>query len=234
MVLVCTDPPFVFLKTRKTAGTSVEMVLERYCGPPERAITEETPGLFSPFGIIGHREMKRAGARERDLSVWRQHLPAREIRKMVTPAFWDSAARITTVRNPFDRAVSLFHWLRHLAGSAPLPDFASTRAAFADWIAQAGGLGDKPIVHVHGDFAPTHVIRFEHLAADLARTCAALGLADPPPLPVTKPRARAGEEPPTAAYFDAASTAIVRRECAWMFTAGGYDTTVPQSVPGAA
>jgi len=230
MVLVCTQPKFIYLKPRKTAGTSVEMVLEKFCGPPGRTITEDTPGLFSPYGIIGHREQRRLGVEKENLSIWRQHIPAREVRRMVTPAFWDDAAIIATVRNPYDRAVSLFYWLRHLTDAAPLPDFAATCAAFRQWVVEFDALADKPVVHVHGRFAPTHVIRFEHLADDLAQTCRSIGLIDPPELPLTKPRPRRDDEPTTADYFDTKTTDIVRKSCAWMFKAGGYDTALPAPV----
>ncbi len=226
MVLVCTQQSFIFLKPRKTAGTSVEMALEKFCGPPGRTITEATPGLFSEFGIIGHREQKRAGVDKHDLSVWRQHIPAREVRRMVTPAFWDSAARIATVRNPFDRAISLFHWLRYLKDAEPLTDFADTRAAFIEWIHRFETLSDKAVVHVHGVFAPTHIIRFEHLADDFAATCNELGLIDPDPLPITKARPVSADNPTIADYYDTATADLVRRTCGWMFTSGGYDTAL--------
>ena len=55
MTLVSHKHQFVFLKTRKTAGTSIEMLLEPFCAPPGHVPVERTEGMVTPHGVIGHR-----------------------------------------------------------------------------------------------------------------------------------------------------------------------------------
>ncbi len=55
MALVCYKHRFIFLKTRKTAGTSVEMALEPLCVPPGTEIREHRSMIKTRYGIVAHR-----------------------------------------------------------------------------------------------------------------------------------------------------------------------------------
>jgi len=55
MALVCYEHNFIFLKTYKTAGTSVEMALEPLCVPPGTEIVEHHPVIKTRYGIVGRR-----------------------------------------------------------------------------------------------------------------------------------------------------------------------------------
>ena len=230
MVLVCNDPRFIYLKTRKTAGTSVEMALEPFCAPPGHTVTERTSGLRTERGLIGHRLMQNSKGWDPALAEWRPHMRADQVRAAVGEAIWNASARITCVRNPFQRAISLFHWKRKLKGKPPFEDFERERTAFRRWLERApDSFADRAIVHVDGEFAPTHVVRCERIEEDLAAICRALGLPAPGPLAQAKVRPRREGEPDTADYFTPAGIDKIRQHCAWMFRAGGYADSPPST-----
>ena len=228
MVLVCHGPRFIYLKTRKTAGTSVEMALEPFCAPPGHTITERTAGLRTERGIVGHRLMQNSKGWDPDLAQFRPHMRADQARAAVGEDVWRASARITCVRNPFQRAISLFHWNRKLKGKPGFEDFDRERLAFRRWLNRApGSFADRAIVHIDGEFVATHVVRCERIEADLGRICSDLGLSAPGPLPQAKVRPRREGEPATADYFDDTGIDKIRQHCAWMFHAGGYADSPP-------
>ena len=55
MVAVSHSHKFIFLKTRKTAGTSIEMLLEPLCTEPNSVVTEERATSITRQGIVGRR-----------------------------------------------------------------------------------------------------------------------------------------------------------------------------------
>ena len=103
---------FIFTKTKKTAGTSVESVFEPYCLPEGTwEQTHYTPERISADGIIGHRG---DGGQKAN---WWNHMPAELIRNRLGEEIWDEYYKFTVIRNPFDKLVSGFHmqWQWHWA-----------------------------------------------------------------------------------------------------------------------
>ena len=76
-MLVSHKHRFIYLKTRKTGGTSTEMALEPFARGDEAPVTERTLAVVSDAGIVGSR-MEDRQAREE--GTWRNHMTAREIR----------------------------------------------------------------------------------------------------------------------------------------------------------
>ena len=234
MVLVCRDPGFVFLKTRKTAGTSIEMALEPYCAPPGHVVAEQTNPVVSPRGVVGarlvpYRTTRLPGFAERFLPPeWHSHMSAADIRRRMGARAFEAALKISAVRNPFARTVSLFHWSMR----SRKIDVTDPHAAFADWV-RGDWPDDRSVVEIDGKSVVDRFVRYEHLSADLADVATALGLSlDLEALPHAKNNADA-RQGAIADYFDAGSERIVRDRLAWAFAAGGYPETLAQLADGA-
>lgn len=86
-MLVSHTHRFIYTKTVKTAGTSVEAYFEPLCMPPgtwdlsgprEETVTET--------GIVGYRGPTRPGT----APVWYNHMPAAEIRTRLGSETWNA------------------------------------------------------------------------------------------------------------------------------------------------
>ena len=226
MVLVSFDKEFVFLKTRKTAGTTVEMCLEPACTPMRGPVREKTRSRISRQGIVGSRlsGLRRPKFLFRNLNRWRNHMPAAEVRDAIGAEKFDRYLKITSVRNPFDRCVSLFHY-RNPDMVRDGADFARTRAAFRDFILGVNWPGDVDTTHVGGQFAVDRAIRFERLAEDIHAIAEEVGVVlDAGAMPHTKSTASARKAQVTAEYYDAETTEQVKSKMAWVFDHYGYST----------
>jgi hypothetical protein len=228
---------FIYLKTRKTAGTSVEAYFEPYCVDPERREPppHEREAEVTKWGVVGYRGEYRSG------EVWFNHMPASRIRELVGDDVWGSYLKFCVVRNPFDKVVSLF-WFnlpeserRHLSDAS----FADVRATFARWLlgparnrirarlrgATPGApIGtDEPIMAIDWTLVADEVIRYERLEADLKRTCEILGVPwEPERLGRLKSEYRTRPEP-FAEYYGRATAAQVRQLFGWELETFGYD-----------
>lgn len=217
---------FIFLKTRKTAGTSVEMLLEPLCTPPGHVVQEVTEAVVSPSGIVGARLVAPAPTRRtwygKRLPVWRNHMTAKAIRDALGRRTWDRCVKISTVRNPFDRAVSQFHWNTRREGPRH-PAEAVDR--FRDWV-RGRWPDDFDVTHLRARYVIDRAIRFERLREDIEALAADLGLpVDLSSLPHAKSLGHARKGIAVADYYDAESVEIVRRRMRWVFDNHDYPET---------
>lgn len=114
---------FIFIKTRKTAGTSVELALRSICGDRDiiTPISPEDEEAGKEMGIRGPQNFlvpfnkyqktdwllllaKRRRAR------FYNHISAGEIRQYMGKHIWETYFKFVFERNPFDKVVSMYHW----------------------------------------------------------------------------------------------------------------------------
>ncbi len=234
MVLVSNPHRFIFLKTSKTAGTTAEMMLEPACAAPEHVVSERVETRISDYGIIGSRMTPCISppqpAAER--GKWCNHKTARRVREDLGATRFDAYTKITTVRNPFDKCVSDFHWSNRRLMSL-VSGFKQIREAFIQFIAAREWATDEPIVFINGRYIIDRAIRFEHLASDLGKVANDLGipLADGP-LPHTKATRADRKSRAVADYYDPESIDIVRERLSWVFERFPYSDHPPFAQEG--
>jgi hypothetical protein len=197
---------FIFVRTRKTASTSMEIELSRHVGSEDvvTSMCARDEELRRRHRGRGPQNHLRAGATERELTPpgpqpqvrFYNHMPAREIRALVGEAVWGSYFTFCFDRDPWEKVVSLYHH-RHRGPRRPsLQEFvAGGEAADAlNWPLYTDG--DRVMVDFVG--------RYEHLERDLGAVFGRIGLPVPERLPRAKSqfrprRAAAAMDPETAA-----------------------------------
>lgn len=223
-MLVSLRHGFIYQKVHKTAGTSVEILLEPCCCPPGLypGPAHHRPELVTPDGIIGRRGRKQRGVAE----TWYNHMPAAEVRALLGEEIWNRAHKFCVARNPFDKAVSWFWWalrppLTETLHAAP---FAEVRDAFRARLREPDfPPRDAEVYLIDHRFALDGWLRYEHLAADLEALIARLRLPPPPhPLGRYKAEHRRRAEP-WQAYFDAETRDRVMRVYGHECLIFGYD-----------
>lgn len=213
---------FAFLKTRKTAGTSVELFLQPFCVPDDVPVVEKTHTIESERGIVGTRLIAPGDGQTEADRKWFNHMPASDVRANLGRLKWWRYLKVATIRNPFDRLVSQFHY-RHRNQPALPDDPQAHRSAFREFVMSGRFSDDADIVFVNGRFVVDVLLRYETLTEDLARLCARLGL-DPArtALPQTKMTRDRRQGIPVAGYYDDEIIGVVRKALDWNFRYGGY------------
>jgi len=124
---------FIFIRTKKTASTAVELGLSTICGPDD---------VISPIGAGQEILRSQLGAGPRNFNVDRSleqrlaeavrtgkrapvrevtslnratggctgHMSAGAVKEWVPADFWKSAYKFTTERHPYEKALSLAHF----------------------------------------------------------------------------------------------------------------------------
>ena len=224
MALVSHGHRFIYLKTYKTGGTSVEMALQPLCTPPGHPVTEPTPTIISEYGIVGARLFK--GDETQLKEGWKNHLAARWIKRKVGNQIWSSYRKITVVRNPFDRMVSAFHFQFSRAGKPPPDSLDVLRQQFRRYILNDKWHDDHKTVFIKGEFVADTVIRFETMRPDLDALFTSFGLTFTDDLlPHTKKTADARKKRTVPEYYDEETRTAVLARLGWMCELFDYPTT---------
>ncbi len=185
-MIVSHEHRFIFIKTRKTAGTSLEISLSRYLGPTDicTPISAEDEAVRRELGrgpqnfrgpIWRHRPRDLGRwLRRGHASLYYNHMPASRVRGLLGPRTWDDYTTFCFERNPWDKVVSAYYWDHRrdtAAGREP-------GTPFSDYLKGRRGLDvrDYPLYTIRGQVAVDRVGRFENLAEDLRQICLQIGI----------------------------------------------------------
>lgn len=190
---------FIFLKTKKTAGTSIEIALSKFCGE-EDIITPISPRderLRSQLGYQGPQNYLYPFSYNEDRKLLKSqilnkkrchrfinHAPARKIKKCIDEGIWQNYYKFCLERNPWDRVVSFYYWRCRQEPRPTLSEFMELGAL------QALKKGGFEIYTIEGKIVVDRVCLYEDLTEELQVIQTLLGLPEKIDLPTTKSRFR--------------------------------------------
>ena len=197
---------FVFIKTRKTAGTSLEIALSRHCGPHDLVtrISPEDEVLRAEAGGVGPQND------DTDPSSY-AHMGARRVIRVIGQETWDDYFTFAVERNPFDVVASSYRY------SARKPTFTKTFAEFVRTPRRLDRLAlNERLYRVGGRVVVDVVYRYEELPAAVADLSARLGIE------LDLPHAKQGSGPHYRELYGPGDAEIVAQRFARTIREFGY------------
>lgn len=135
-VIISHKYKFIFIKTHKTAGTSIEVELSDVCGRRDvfTSIGKSEPGhrernwrgLFNPWPEIRDSRGRCAFKTIVRLMLGQRyynHIPAYQIRGRTAGQVWREYFKFCVVRNPWDRALSQYHQVKEARGLSNFDEY---------------------------------------------------------------------------------------------------------------
>lgn len=114
---------FIFVKTSKTAGTSIEIALSAICGPKDiitplaHADEKYRKSLGIPSAQNYHYSLPQYTKTDwlkflyyKKLQGFYNHIPALEIREHVEADIWNNYYKFCFERNPYDKVISWYYY----------------------------------------------------------------------------------------------------------------------------
>jgi hypothetical protein len=219
---------FIFIKTAKTAGTSIEVFLSKHCGP-EDIVTPIAPtveghqprnyeGFINPVPEILERPGKlfsvlRHAITSRD--KFYNHMPAREVRNRVPADVWNSYFKFCVERNPWDKVLSHYHM--HAAregGSLSLDEYLARGRFPINYFRYTNRSGTKIILD--------RILRYENLVAELSEVFSQLKIPFGGTLGVTAKSGYRSDRRPYQEVFNDEQRKIVEKAFAKEIKLQGY------------
>jgi hypothetical protein len=173
---------FIFIKTAKTAGTSIEVFLSQLCGPRDIVTPIAPPvaghqprnyeGFINPIPAIRERPGKIFSAFRHSIiscQKFYNHMPAREVKNQVPADIWNSYFKFCVERNPWDKVLSHYHMHAAREGGTLSFDEYLARGRFpVNYFRYTDRSGTKIIVD--------RIIRYENLLPGLGEVFSQLGI----------------------------------------------------------
>jgi len=183
-MLVSHDPPFLFVHIDKAAGSNIQHALRPFMRTAGRSKLRRLFGLLGP--------LNRAGGLYRQLE-FSEHAPAERARRCLPPAVYAGLFKFAFVRNPWDRLVSRYGYLRRKTEHARSREVNALGGfdAYLAWeLARTGRKGSMRhqadyVLGPDGRLIVDFVGYFERLEDDFAEVCRRIGIPASLPPPKT-------------------------------------------------
>ncbi len=212
-MIVSPSRAYVFVHIPKTGGTAMALALEARARPDDILVGDTPKALRRRHRL---KALRSAGR------LWK-HATLADIDGVVTPADLDRMLVFTLVRNPWDRLVSYWTWLRAQDFAHPAVALAKASGfpAFLNDPMTRSALAANPVARYLTDAAgrerPALCLRIERIEEEIAPLAAHLGFR--PRLPRANESARPRDWRP---FYTDADAALVARLCAPDIARFGY------------
>lgn len=172
---------FIFIKSWKTAGTSLEAAISNYCSGDD---------IVTPLGDYGfNRDGKGAWVhRGMNAGAFHQHDDALTIKRQIPATVWANYFKFSIARNPWDRMISLFYWeyrrtpppliqkrfYHHLG--LPFDELRHARELFSEFVKTGDWETNDRFYVIDDQLCVDFVIRHESLMEGLTEVCNTIGI----------------------------------------------------------
>jgi len=174
---------FIFIKTRKTAGTSIEVFLSKHCGendivtpigPPESGhIPRNYKGNFNVIKEIFSQSRHEAAQTIKDFLKRKRfynHIPAFRVRARLPKKVWDNFFKFCVERNPWEKTLSRYYRLYYKSnGKLSFDEYMSSGYFPVNYTLYTDG-------YKHEDVIVDYVARYENLSEELTTIFGQLGI----------------------------------------------------------
>jgi hypothetical protein len=171
-MIISHEPKIIFLKTKKTGGTSFEIALSKFCGEDD---------IITPISPVDEKTRQQLGFRTAQNYVnpkWYHylngekisyaqtkgsffnHIPASAVCKMVPSGIWNDYLIVSMVRSPFDEMISLYFWAGAEKSGLSFEKFVEKNAQRLKT--------NFTITHIENKSAVEFYIRYENLEEDIS------------------------------------------------------------------
>ncbi len=171
---------YIFIKTRKVAGTSVEMYLNKHREPGdiftpisswhEDHIPQNFEGSINPIKELIETKLSHTRRTLSDfknkIRFW-NHIPGIMIKSRIEPDIWNNYYKFTIERNPWDKTISHYFWLKRKEEFSSIRDYIKKSFLPVDY--------DK-YTNLNGELLVDRVVRYESLNDDLGEIFSELGI----------------------------------------------------------
>ncbi len=204
---------YIFVHIPKTGGTALALALE------DRAMADDILIGDTPKAQRRRKRLKGFQSRGR---LWK-HSTLADADGAIPDGMLESALIVTLVRNPWDRLVSYYHWLRAQSFDHPAVQLARSVgfAAFLDDPHTRHSLSHSParryVTDATGQERPALFLRLEHFSADAEPLFDHLGFRFD--LPIANQSERQANH---RGYYNDATRRIVAEICAEDIDRFGY------------
>jgi hypothetical protein len=169
----------IFLKARKVAGTSFEIALSRFLAEGDiiTPVSRDDEKIRSDRGFMGARNFnfalvdlfskdKEAKLFGRDIPPkFYNHLSAKGAKTRLPAKVWRDYRKVSIVRNPWDRAVSIFFWKNTKKNSKPKLKNFTTYFKEKEYLLEI----NYPNYMINGEDVVDTYIRYEHFEEDILK-----------------------------------------------------------------
>ena len=223
-MLISHKNQFIYTKTEKTAGTSIESYFEKFCMPEDEwEFSHARDEYVSTEGIIGYRGNDARGKK------WVNHMSALEIRNKIGNSIWNSYFKFCVIRNPFDKLISGFFFVEEqkrqrsfaqnlksrakkvIGKSEPIDCIKGENsiARFRSWLSNGGSIIDRDKYLINREICVDYFIRYEDLGNGIKHVCDLLNIPfEPERIPSLKSGLR-NRKIPLREFYDDQTIQIV-------------------------
>jgi hypothetical protein len=186
-MILCHEYRFIFLKTNKTAGNSIEIALSKFCGEND-IVTPFSPEAEAARLAAGYRgaqnfrapiqdyrllDVKRLIRTRKPKKIFYNHISAGELKKLLDADVWNDYYKFCVERNPWERCISLYYWFYR---TEPRPTFSEYLRSDVPLKLKHRGHG---VYTIGGEVVVDRICRFENLEEDLEIARLEIGLPEP-------------------------------------------------------